>query len=515
MQESIDFRVLGRTLARHARLVLVCASLSVGIALGLSLLQRDEYTAEASLLFRDPGFDQSLFGSTSFEASDPDRQAATNIELVSLKAVADRTAEDLRTHNLSGQDVSEKIDIGGGGQSDIATVEATDTSPVFAAKLANSFAENYVEFRRDADRAKVEGAQKLVREELSQLPPKQEAGDEGHALRKQVSALTTLKALQTGNAELVQRADVPTSPASPKTVRNMVFGGVLGLLLGIGLAMLFERLDRRVRDVDELESTFDLPILSTIPDSDFLETGADGSEALPFSDAEAFRLLRTRLRYFNVDQDVRSVLVTSGAPQEGKSTVAWNLARTAAEAGTKTILLEADFHQASLAARHGLEPLPGLAELLTHQVAREKAVQSAPVTVREDGADGQRHLDVLAAGAQPPNPIELMESEAMATLLADLDREYELVVIDTPPVAVLAYSIPLMKLVSGVIVVGRLGKTTRDDAIHLRDQLRNLNVAALGVVANRAGKKGRRYGYGYGYGYYGGERKGSRLPFGR
>jgi receptor protein-tyrosine kinase len=107
----------------------------------------------------------------------------------------------------------------------------------------------------------------------------------------------------------------------------------------------------------------------------------------------------------------------------------------------------------------------------------------------------------MVAGAIPPNPAELLESGEMAKLVNGLKDGYDLVVIDTPPVSVLADAIPLMRLVTGVIIVGQLGRTTRDDALHLRDQLRNLDAPVLGVVANRLRAKGRAYGYGYYYGH--------------
>lgn len=509
-KREVDLRDPLRVLRRRAPLVVLSFLVAGGSALALSLLQTPKYTAEASLLFRDPGFDQSFFGVTVFQAQTPEREAATNLELVSLGAVADRAAKRL---GVSG--VSERVEVEQEGQSDVVAIAATDPDPEFATELANTFADVYVDFRRGADRQQIAAAIELIESESQDLP-------------RQVSQLETLQALQTGNAEVVDEADVPTSPSSPKTATNTMLGGAFGLMFGIGLALLLERLDRRIRQPGELGDTFALPILGTVPNSEALLRSQNGKgsekvvgkgsekvvEALPFADAESFRMLRSRLRYFNVDRDVRSVVITSAAPGEGKSTVAWNLAATAAGIGSKVLSIEADLHQPSFAATRGIRPLPGLAELLTGQSSLDAVIQKVPVPERGNGEGPSRSLDVITSGAKPPNPVELLESNEMARLLDEFEERYDLVVLDTPPAGALADAIPLMKLVSGVIVVAELGKTTRDDAVHLRDQLRNLDAPVLGVVANRLRKGGRGYGYGDYYGYGSKRGEGVDLPLG-
>jgi capsular exopolysaccharide synthesis family protein len=401
---------------------------------------------------------------------------------------------------LTGTEVASKIDVQEQGQANVVSVTATDSSPEFAAKLANSLAQNYIGFRRNADRQKVAQARRLVEKDYAQLSPVDQQGKEGQSLKNQISKLQTLQALQTGNAELVQKADVPTAPSSPKTTRNTIVGAALGLVLGGVLALLFERLDRRLRDPGELEETFSLPVLAGVPNSKTLAGSRSPNGAIAPVDAEAFRMLRTRLRYFNVDRNIRSVLVTSPSAADGKTMVAWHLARSAAESGADAVLIEADFHRPTVAENRGLAPLPGLAELLSGQTSVDGVIQEVPLESRANGGEEPEHyLEVIVAGATPPNPSELLESEEMATLVNDLVTHggYDLVVIDTPPMAMIADAIPLIKLVDGVIVVGQIGKTTRDEAVHLRNQLRELDAPVLGVVANRA-----RSGRGY-YGYYG------------
>lgn len=493
--DKLDLRMALATLRRRRLVIVLCLVATTGVALAYSLAQTKQYSASSSLLFRDPGFDQRLFGSAVFETTDPTREAATNLELVSLDAVADRTAEEL-DDGLTREAVADKVQVEAAGGSNLVSVTATDPDPRFAAKLANSFAQNYVEFRREADRDKIREASHLVQQDYERLSPSEQQGRGGRSLQNQISALRTIEALQTGNAELVQPANAPISPSSPRTVRNTILGAFLGLLLGVGLSLLLDRIDRRLKNIDDLEKTFSLPVLAGIPDSKALTIPESRATALSTADAEPFGMLRMRLRYFNVEHDICSVLVTSPSAQDGKSTVALNLVRSAAASGSRAVLVEADFHHPAVAQHPDVGPLPGLAELLSGQAPLERVIQKVAINSRSDGDHVDRHFDVIVAGATPPNAGQILESAAMAQLIQDLSHSHDTVVIDTPPAAIIADAIPLMRMVDGVIVVGRVAKTTRDDAAHLRDQLRALDAPVLGVVANRV--RGARAYYGYG-----------------
>ena len=488
-------------LRRRLPIVLICLIGVPASALAFSLLQEKQYTSEASLLFRDPGLDQKLFGSTFLQPSrDPNREAATNIKLVSLEAVAERTARAL-PGNLSAKDVSAKVDVTAEGQSDVASVKATDKDPGFAARLANTFAQQYIDFRREADRSKIREAQQLVTRQLDALTSAEKAGPDGRSIRERSEQLQILASLQTGNSELVQRAEVSDSASSPKTARNVALGVVFGLLLGIGLAFLVERLDRRVREAKEFEDLFERPLLAFIPESRALAVAPAQDQSLPTSEQEAFRMLRANLRYFSVDRPVRSVLITSAAPGDGKSTVSWNLALAAAGTGARVLLMETDLRHPSLAASAGqLAAAPGLSTVLAGQIEFAEVVQEVVVPKHHGGGTPDRTMDVVVAGPLPPNPVDLIESERMRAVLSEAEEHYDLVVIDTPPTSVVSDAIPLIRQVSGVVVVTRLGKSTRESVAHLRKQLEHLNAPTLGVVVNAFKADRGAYGYGYGYG---------------
>ena len=425
-EKPIDLRSLLRVFRRRYRVILLFAVLIPAAALTFSLLAEKEYTAKSTLLFRDPQLDQKLFGSSFVQGSQDDaRQAATNLSLVSLEVVASRTARALN-RGMTAETVQSKINVNSEGQADIASIEATDPDPRFASRLANTFARQYIAFRRAADRAKITEARNLVQNQLDSLPPGPESAPNARSLGQRLQELEILTSLQTGNAEQVQIADVPTSPSSPRPLRNTVVGLLLGLLLGLGFAFLIERFDRRLRDAEELAEIFGRPILTRVPASRELE---DPERPLPAAAGEAFRMLRANLRYFNVDSNVRSVLVTSPQPGDGKSTVAWNLASQAATAGTKTLLIEADLRRPSLARWTHVSPGPGLSGVLSHQAAFEDAVAHVPLS-------DDHVVDILLAGPLPPNPDELLESESMRDVIRSAEDEYELVVVDTPPTSV-------------------------------------------------------------------------------
>lgn len=465
----------GLAFARRNLLVLaICIVTVPAVALAYSLLQTKEYTASASLLFGATSLDERLQSGSLSEEADPERAAATNLKLVSLRRVSVLTSEAIPSPALTPTEVGDKVAVEPQGESDLVAVEATDESPEFSAELANTFARQYISFRRNADRAKVRRAQALIDAQLAELSPAERNSEAAERLEERRRQFEVLGALQTGNAELVQPAAAPTSPSSPKTQRNVALGLLVGLLLGIGLALLREQLDRRVRDVEDVEELFSVPVLGTIPQSRAIPELGPGAELAPTGvEGEAFRMLRANLRYFNVDREISTILITSAAPQDGKTTVSWNIALAEARAGDRVLLVEADLRRPTLAQNLGVPtPEEGLSLVLAGASEAKDAIQNV------------HGVDLLPAGPLPPNPAELIESQRMADLLTWAEREYDRVIIDTPPAAVVADALSLFSRVGGVVVVTRLQQSQQDAAVHLRDQLANTGAPVLGIVVN-------------------------------
>jgi capsular exopolysaccharide synthesis family protein len=211
-------------------------------------------------------------------------------------------------------------------------------------------------------------------------------------------------------------------------------------------------------------------------------------------------LLRAHIRYSNVDRDLRVVMVISAAPGDGKSTVARNLAFAASSAGDRVLFVEADLRRPTAANDFGVHHSPGIAEVLIEGVPLEEAVQH---TETASGSSAHVGVDVLVAGGVlPPNPTQVIESQAMDSLLNHARNIYDFVVIDTPPLALLSDAFSLLRDVDGVLIVSRLGQNRRDVASRLKSTLDAANAPIIGVVANGYKERGSTpYGYGYGYAY--------------
>lgn len=493
--DALPLHDLLAALRRRMPIVIAAAVVLASAALAYSLQSEKQYTATAKLLFRDPGFDQKLFGSSILAPSqDPDREAATNVSLVSLDTIASRTARSLSGSPLTQAQIRDKVQVTAEGRSDVVSVMATDAEPSFAATLADTMAKQYIAFRRAADRSKITDAVNLVQRQIDALSPERRAGADGRSATERIEQLQVLASLQTGNAELVQPAQTPRSPSSPKTIRNTMLAFLLGLIAGVLVALLRDRVDRRLRHGNDVEAILERPILGSIPESRNLRKPSPGSLTLVGPDAEAFRALRTNLRYFAIDQDVTSMLITSSAPGDGKSTIARYLAATAASSNVRVVLLEADLRRPTLHRALPDLATTGLTDVLAGSMPLSEVIQGVPVTTT-------RSLDVITAGPLPPNPTDLLESDRMLDLIGQLEAHYDLVIIDSAPVTVVPDAIAIASRVSGVLVVVREGKSTSTAARQLRKQLDNLQIAPLGIIVNAASQRqdgGAYYTY-YGY----------------
>ncbi len=472
---------------RRKFVVLATIIVSVAVAVALSERSPKKYSSSAQLLFRDPGFAQALFGNNLFSTGqqEPQRTTQTNIDVVTSLNVASEAKNLLRSSEPVFS-LLESISVTPNANADIATIKATRGNPREAAALANAFAEGYILYRRQTDRATVAQAEELVSQSEQTASPAEQT-KLGESLRQ----LGVLRSLQTGDAEIIARAQANPTPVSPKPKRDAILGLVVGILLGAGLALLVDFLDRRLKTIDDFERVLpDYPVIASVP-----RVPADGAAArrLAGVTGESYRMLREGLRFLDPTGRAKCFLITSADENEGKSTVAVNLASALSAAGRRVILVEADMRRPTVvkALRLGRSS-PGLSDMLVSDDRLEDflvPVESVP------------GLFVLPSGTVPPNSADLLSGGRMAEVLALAREHADVVVIDTPPLLPVADTRVLLRLseVDGVILIGRAGVTRRD---RLRAATRLLQQSALrvfGIVVTDVRTSSRSEYYHYDY----------------
>jgi len=310
------------------------------------------------------------------------------------------------------------------------------------------------------------------------------------------------------NIKLIEEAAEPRSPVGPDKRRAVFVGILLGLALGLVAAYILEYLDDTVKTPDDLENRLHLAPLGHLPD---IQTVADGREGFielathtlvfPLSSTtEAFRAVRTNIYFSGERGHMKSLLVTSAAPGDGKTSFAANLAITVAQDRRRVLVVDADLRRPMLHHAFGLEREPGLSNVLAEGVPFEEAVQRMPET--ESGSLDNLHL--LPAGSQSPNPAELIGGESMAALMAHVREAYDLVIYDSCPILLVADAALLAAGCDGVVLITKVGRSRREAVRRARRQLEAVGAKIIGAVLNGVGPKalrGHRYGYYYGYGY--------------
>lgn len=502
-QSGFDIMSLLGIVRRRAVVIAFLVVLTTLAAYGVSNHEATRYTATATLVFNNNEQAQQVAGLQTVAITNAQAQQQTNLKLVQRGDMAERAASRL---GLTADEIREDLAVAPEGESNLVDVSATATSPTLAAAIANVYVAQFVAEQQSSNHAYYASALALVNRQLTRMSQRQRLSPAGLALEGRAQSLGVLAELRNGNVEVVQRAAVPTAPSSPKTARNTVLGALLGLVLGLGVAVLLERVDRRIREPKDLEAIYGLPLLGAVSESKALARSGGrrkGKDRLPASELEAFQLIRAHLRYFNVDREVRTLMVVSAAPGDGKTTVSRHLATAAVQMGSRVLLLEADLRRPTLAAQMGMAAGPGLTDVLIGTVPLNQALRrvSDDQGGTPDSGSGDRTLDVLVCGmALPPNPAELIESHAMALLLEHVKSLYDLVVIDTPPLTAVSDAFPLLGKVDGVVIVGRMGRNERGLAQRLHETLKGVDAPLLGVVANGVKTKGFG-GYSYAYSY--------------
>lgn len=499
-------------LAREHRVLLVAmALLTAAAALIFSLSQEPRYTARASLQFQDQSQDLARAGVSSALAVTAEELAAKGAETLLEAEVLDAARRRLKLKRSNASlrnDLATTVD----EKSKLVTVQATAGSAKLAAALANTVAEAAVRTQTRAERSRYRRAADRVARQLKALRkrgPGQAAAEV--AFFDRLAALQTLSVNATP-VTVTSRASVPSAASSPKPLRNTILGLLVGLLVGGALAILREALDTRLRDGADVQRELEFPVVAMVREEAFALTPfvEAGNGAMDDQDVEAFRILKANLQFIDVDEQVRTIAVTSPLPEEGKSTVASSLALASEASGTRTLLVECDLRRPSLASRLGANEEPGLTDRVAGAATTAEATQSiayskaAPRTednggrrlVREWQEREHGRLAFVSAGTGAPLPTEILASQRFRGFLEEARSEFEMVVIDTPPLLSVADTREVLPLVDGILMCVRVDRTTRDQALAAKAALERLPRKPTGVVVTGL-KRSRASHYGY------------------
>jgi non-specific protein-tyrosine kinase len=489
------------------------------VAVVVSVIQAPSYESEARVLIAEKDTGSALLGMSLSEFSQPERGLQTQVQLMQVRPLLENTIRKLDL-GIAPDDLAKRITISGVGQTNIVSIKATDGDSQMAADIANTLAEEFVTWSRDYKRESIQAAINEVEMRLEEskteiLELGKRIKDEGKSddlsaeLSIATGAYTTLagqleqlkinEQLEVGSGRIVSPAVVTEEPVEPRPVRNGALGLAVGVVFGLGMAFLYEYLDNTIKSSEEAEEFYGAPVLGLIPAEKF-EKGEKrrltivqhaGSPA-----AEAYRVLRNSLDFVNFEHDIKTLLVSSAAPAEGKSTVAANLAAGLAQAGKKVAFVNCDFRRPTTDQFFTVNNIIGLADVLAGTNTLKAALQQPMANL---------NLLVLTPGKLPPNPSELLGSKKMEELIRSLEEWADWVIIDSPPLLAVADGAAVARWVHGVLMVSKGTESTRDAARKAREMLDKVGARVAGVVVwgLEGGAGGGGYGY-YGYGKYGG-----------
>jgi Mrp family chromosome partitioning ATPase len=514
-----------RVLRRQRLLIAVITLACTGLALAHALTKDSVYVASTQIQFRDPLADLNIVGITGDNIPElaPNQRSALNAQLLTRSEVTRRVAKDLKAR-VSPAGLRAAISANVDPQTNLVNLQASWGNAKFAAALANAYANAVRDVEVHDFRQRLRRAENALEQQLriarQDLAGGTAAGAAAAGASFRVAALeqnrTQVRALErvADPVQIAGRAQVPGAPTSPRPVRDGILGFVLGLVLGLLVAFIRDALDRRLRTSQEVHDELHVPVLGRTGQTALKHNGliANGKPALVESEFEAFRVLRTNLGSLanGNGKPPKVVLVTSPAPEEGKSTVSLSLACAAGLAGQRVLLLEADLRRPSLAPRVGVKPEPGLSDYLSEAADLNKVTQKARLaqpTPDAPSKNGSRSwskqkaktIDCIMAGKRVSIAPELLESPRMRDLLSSLRDTYDLVVIDGSPMLAVADSLEIAPLADAILVCVRAQRTTREQARAVRSALSHIEEKPTGAVLTGLQRGNETYGYYYAY----------------
>ena len=496
---EVDLRTYLRVLRRRKWWVIVCTGLAVAGAIAYSFSAPKEYSATAQLLVQPQSGTLPLV--TPAQTITP-TDVATELQILSSAPVVDAVKSRLHLSQLNVASEEQ-------GQTDVISVTATNRDPVLAARVANTYATEFVNYETFVTLKGLTTAELQLQSQINAIEqelPSTNGTPQGVALANQVAVLKEEYAqyqvdgaATTGGVTVTSSASVPKAPSSPKKLEIVLIGLAVGLLVGLGAAFTAENLDDAIRSRDDLEHvTPEVLMMGLVP---MIGSWRDRAEpflvmrAEPTSPAaEAYRSLRTSLQFAAYDNEIASVLVTSPTATEGKTSTVANLGVVLATVGQNVVLVSADLRRPRLAAFFGLDEGVGLTSVMIGETTLDEALRAVP------DIPG---LAVLGCGPIPPNPAELLSSPKLAEIFDQLKESFDFVLIDSSPLLPVTDPVLLSRLSDITLLIVASGQTTKRQLKRGVEQLAQVGTRHIGIVLNEVTRRGGDvYGeYDYSYTY--------------
>lgn len=502
--QQIDLRAYLNILNRRKLVTALTVIVVVGAALAYSFVKTPVYTAKATVLVPEQQASNALnIQNSQLQASDAlTRALADDQQFAQGDAVKQQAQQSLG--------YKAKVSVGMSSTADVLTFTANSTDKQGAAAIANAYAKAFISARRVNEVSQYTQQVTALQTSITQLQARQATlstkDPQYAALQQSIDSLVqNVQQVQAASQvagqvgpSVINAATVPTSPSSPKPIRNGLLGLVVGLILGVGLAFLVERLDDGVNSREAAEAATDgLPIVGLIPMVDAWK--AKGSHHLALVEdpgsnvSEAYRTLRTSVQFLGIDEPKHVIGITSSVPGEGKTTAVANLAVSFARTGQRVMVVSCDLRRPRLHTFFGDSDRHGLTSVLLGNCTLAEALH--PVK-------GEPNLKIMPSGPVPPNPAEILSLDRVREIVDILVDNCDLVLLDCPPVLPVTDTLLVSRVVDGMLVLASAKTTSRRNLHRTVELLTQVHAPLLGTILNRVpADGGYAYGYGYGYGY--------------
>jgi capsular exopolysaccharide synthesis family protein len=503
---AVDLRSYLAVLRQSWLLIFLTTVFFVGLAAAYTFTATPQYTASARINLKPTGVNlDDVTGVDIQNLIQPDTE-----QLIATSRVVATAAKNALNTTTSEQDLLKHVAVTVTPESAIMEVDYTDPNPRQARDGAIAFSEAYLEYRGKTAEDSIASDRQRFQVMVDKLHcnrfPSQSAGAQS-CIASQTTLLGMISTINSRNVDagdIISEPAIPIEPSSPNKKLNLALGLIIGLFGGIGIAFFRSRTDDRLRGAADLQDSIRTPVLSVVP-KDTGWTNASRPRLVTLDDprnpvSEAYRTLRPSVLVAAAERGVKTIMVVSPSPGEGKSTTSANLGVVLAQADKRVVVISADLRRPRLHEFFGLDNDAGLSQVLDGSRRLFDSLQRTAVA----------NLSVLPSGPVPQNPAELLQSQAMRDLLREQGGVVDFIIVDCPPVLSVGDALGIAPFVDGVLFVADAGATTVEDAEKARIALDQVGANVIGAVLNdfELKKSDEYYHYGTGEAYNGGKANG-------